>query len=300
MVVPSNRPDRLKEFRRAWAPLFLEHEARVFTVLDEAPWPGIPDWVPKRTDMIRSWGFIQAYREGSEYILSLDDDVAPYWGYDPFFEYRNDFDRVYPCSPYFSTGSLTDTGLEMRGFPYWNRDREVAVQYGGWVGVPDLDAATQIEHPVDDAEFLRCSVPVPRGVPTTCCAMNFAFKRDYTILMWQLPLLNGVFNRFGDIWSGLIQKRVLDSLGKVMLINGGASVSHSRASDPMVNMVKEEPGLPLNENIWTALREPVGTDIKDCFVQVTDDMASFFSSRVSSEHARWFTFCRDKWVAEFE
>src|SRR5207247_2762732 len=126
---------------------------------------------------------------------------------DLFAAYEGHFARKYPLENYLHVGGMTSSGYEMRGFPYKNRGKEVVVQYGGWEGVPDLDGATQILTPVTDSWFSNAVLPVPKNTAVTTCAMNFAFKTKWTPIMFQFPLLEGRYNRFGDIWSGLVQKK---------------------------------------------------------------------------------------------
>ena len=142
VVVPSNRPDRLDEFLTAWQPIFDRRNVELFIVRDEPEtWATLPDWVPRRTDMIRSWGFLQAYATDVDYVLTLDDDVRPLTsqnGSDIFEHYETVFASGAPFSDYLDVGALTSAGVQMRGFPYGDRETaRVAVQYGGWFGVMD-------------------------------------------------------------------------------------------------------------------------------------------------------------------
>ncbi len=246
--------------------------------------------------MIRSWGFLEAFKAGSEFTLSLDDDVEPM--NDLFAAYERGFSRQYPLSEYLSVGGLTISKLEMRGFPYEGRGKEVAVQYGGWNGFPDLDATTQLLNPSPDSGFCVGILPVPKNVPATCCAMNFAFRTEYTPIMFQLPLYEGLYNRFGDIWSGLIQKRVLDWLDKVMLINGGAQVHHARASDPFVNLQKEAPGLPHNEVLWNELYCRDSKDMIGAYMEVMDCMVNYFSKH-NDKYAKHLAETVHEWLSLF-
>lgn len=313
VVVPSIRPGGFSEFLRAWTPLFEKHNVRLYVVWDledppardvgEYPfaewcWRGIPDFIPRQTDMIRSWGFYRAWLDDCEYILSLDDDVRP--AGDIFERYEEEFVKPHALSPYLDVGALTRTGLKMRGFPYNGRKATVAVQYGGWRGVPDLDAVTQLHHPLRSSRFDDIVLPVPVGAPVTTCAMNFAFKAQFTPLMWQLPLYERRYNRFGDIWSGLIQKKILDNLGYVMLVNGKASVQHQRASDPYQNLRREAPGMKLNEDMWdnicsyaSVARTPLGH-----FHEVTNNIA--WAIRPDDpKYADHFIRARNEWQALF-
>ena len=297
VVVPSNRPESLAQFEIAWDDLFDLHEVTLYRVIDAAPWRDVPAFIPRCTDMIRSWGFYRAWADGADYIMSLDDDVRPCG--DLFYEYETVFDTPQPCSPYLSVGTFTDTGHEMRGFPYVGRTASVAVQYGGWHGVPDLDAVTQLNDPGIRGNFTAQVMPVPKGAPTTCCAMNFAFRTDYTPLMWQLPLHNGLYNRMGDIWSGLVAKRVLDAHGLVACINGEASVIHQRASDPFKNLEREAPGLRINEELWDGLCVPTDVTLTGKYRQVTDSAVRVFWKH-NRDYAKHFEDCRNQWLELFQ
>ena len=309
VIVPSVRPASLDEFLKAWMPLFEEHSVSLYVMWDmeekptrkaypfkefwEENWPSIPEFIPRQTDMIRSWGFYRAWQEGCDYILSLDDDVRPTAG-DIFEAYEFEFQRDNVFSEYLHVGALNSADIPMRGFPYKERWHEVAVQYGGWYGVPDLDAVTQL-HGFKRTLYnvpARVVFPVPRGVPMTTCAMNFAFKREFTPLMWQMPMLQGRYNRFGDIWSGLIQKHTLDLMGKVMLLNQRANVSHARASDPFNNLRREALGLEVNEGFWNAIKDTV--TIEGMWRMLWEYFQTF-----DREYADHLLLCKDKWLALF-
>lgn len=307
MVVPTNRPEQYKTFYQAWKPLFEKHDVRLIPVFDEPKtWAKLPWFIPRRTDMIRSWGFYEAWKAGSEFTLTLDDDVLPL--FDPFVAYEHEFEHGSVCSPYFSVGSLTTSSLQMRGFPYGDRQRaEVAVQYGGWSGVLDYDAATQLVNtPSGDESFSSVVIPVPRGTPATTCIMNCAFRTELAPIMWQLPMLDGKYNRFGDIWSGLLQKKVLDSVGEVMLINGKASVRHERASNSFTNLEREAPGAEINEHLWGIVDWAIAANSFSCtqvhqipvvnyYRLVTQGVANAFPE----DYAQKFLMARDEWLELF-
>lgn len=316
-IVPTNRPDRFATFLDAWTPLFEKHNVFLIPVfdsedggLDDPPdflvcqdnWASIPDFIPRQTDMIRSWGIYRAWVTKATYTLSLDDDVLPEG--DLFEAYEKVFDAGAPCSEYFDVGALTSFDGQLRGFPYRDRNRaEVAVQYGGWNGVLDFDAPTQLAGVNAEERFDPVVIPVPRGAAVTGCIMNCAWRTEYAPIMWQLPLLAGRFNRFGDIWSCLFQKRVLDALGKVMVINGKASVRHERASDPLANLEREAPGIPHNEDLWKCLHED------EDFWEATAGMIPEYKcytgrayrafDEVDERYADHFLSARDDWLKLF-
>ena len=166
------------------------------------------------------------------------------------------------------------------------------MQYGGWDGVLDYDAPTQLAGVNANEVFHPVVMPVPHGVPVTGCIMNAAWRTEYAPIMWQLPLHAGKYNRFGDIWAGLFAKKVLDSEGKVMVVNGEATVRHERASNPIVNMEREAPGIPVNEDLWAAL---TGGDYRT----VTDSAHKFFKTH-DHEYALHFRDARDEWLRLYD
>lgn len=317
VVVPTNRPERFGAFLDAWEDEFSRRNVHVIVVqdlpgkdpeIDRATWHRrfvsfeLHDWstIPLtrpavRSDMIRSWGICRAYRRAGSFVLTLDDDTLP--GPDVFGSYERVFEQGAVLSDYLDVGALTTAGRQMRGFPY--RDRRKAVvglQYGGWNGVLDYDACTQLAGVNDHELFRPVVMPVPRGAAVTGCIMNAAWRREFCPIMWQLPLLDGRFNRFGDIWAGLFAKKTLDSVGVAVVVNGEASVRHERASDPLVNLEREQPGVGPNEQLWDNLSCD-SPDLLTAYRQVTSSAHRFF--RFDPEYAEHFLGARDEWLALF-
>lgn len=310
VVVPSNRWRRFEEFLTAWTPLFKKHEVIVHVVQDsEEGWDvsrwvnsyshgDIPKFIPRGSDMIRSWGIYQAWLDDSDYTLTLDDDVTPIG--DVFDAYERRFEEPAVCSPYFSVGQLTTSKHQMRGFPFADRaDARVVIQYGGWRGTLDYDAPTQLVSRPGFEHFKGGSVVIPKGVPVTTCIMNAAWRTEYAPIMWQLPLVDGRYNRFGDIWSGLLQKKILDRDGRAMVINGDASVLHERASNPFANIVREAPGLEINERLWERLsafdQEP-GDTLGDWYRR----LLALVADATPAEYGEYLTKTGDCWLGLFD
>lgn len=307
VVVPSNRRESLEGFLEAWEPqlrdthLIIVHDAPsvpgwaedIFFAEHHA-WDTIPlEHAAKKTDMVRSWGMYRAWKTGVDYTLTLDDDVRPSGAL--LHHYEETFLRGAPLSSYLNVGALTTYGGPLRGFPYKDREpARVAVQYGGWHGVLDYDAPTQLTGVRNFEAFMPVVLPVPKGAAVTGCIMNCAWRTEFTPIMWQLPLVDGKYNRFGDIWSGLFQKKVLDRMDNAVVVNGKASVRHERASDPATNCVREAPGIPFNETLWDSL-ECGGDSLIDCYRSVTGHAAAQFPA----EYAETFLEARDEWLALF-
>jgi hypothetical protein len=310
----------MRAFLNSWGHWFTKHQVTLVVMWDL---PKVPDalrgmthsepihelcwkdlttkYIPTKTDMIRSFAFKWAYDNiEAPYFITLDDDVRPNMFDEVFTEYERVFNEDSTLSCYFDVGAMTTSGLQMRGYPYKDRvKREVAVQYGGWNGVLDYDAATQLAVPQEDHYFNGQVMPMPKGAAVTCCIMNTAWRREYTPIMWQLPMLDGRYNRVGDIWSGLFIKKTLDALNKVMVINGAATVEHRRASNPYNSLIKEAPSVWLNDNLWDNLSNPeeelTEVTMIDAYKNVTDSAIAFFAEH-DKEYAKHFEKARDEWL----
>lgn len=182
-VVPSIRPERMAEFRKAWGPLFERHSVTLITVRDGdspeikvqpadnkfAVSQGVPQFLVQykterdlfchKTDAVRNYGFVRAAARRDDYILTLDDDVHPPAGSDPIQEHLDVLQRRVPIS-WMNTASVHEATYDsndfkteryktipyLRGFPYGIRDEApVKVSHGVWVNVPDFDGKTQLE-----------------------------------------------------------------------------------------------------------------------------------------------------------
>jgi hypothetical protein len=85
------------------------------------------------------------------------------------------------------------------------------------------------------------------------CSMNIAWRPQLTPAMYFLLMgPRYPFDRFGDIWAGVLAKRIADHLG--LAVNSGSpGVLHERASNVFANLAKESRGLAVNETFWRAV-----------------------------------------------
>lgn len=261
VIVPTIREEKLKEFIDAWTPLFFKHKVNLYVVRD-GKYPILrvfkyakdsvyssqtltaKDVMGKYSNLIynfndgvRNLGFAQAYKDGNEIFISLDDDVLP--DCDTIQDHLDILNTRQPVSYMNSTDDVY-----MRGFPYWAREEApVMFSHGVWNGVYDFDASTQLVLGTPQPRHRK--MPVPKGILMPVCVMNVAFKREVMPYYYQAPMF-GDINRFADIWSGWELKKAIDDNGWCM-VTGYAKVDHNRASNPFVNLVKEAKGISLNE-----------------------------------------------------
>lgn len=284
VVVPTIRPERMEWFRGKWADLFRKHKVMLITVWDGevhrittvnygseseaectiAPRPmATPGLIYRFTDSCRNLGFVVAAELRAEYILTLDDDVAPWndlpeqWPIptkpDPIQQH---LDVLRKRVPLHWMNTATGDAPYLRGVPYNIRDEApVKLSHGVWTGTPDWDGETQLKLQMESRRpFMNYYAgPVPRGVAFPLCGMNVMIHRDALRYFYFAPMGpdTGLDNlhRFGDIWMGIYLKAWFDRIGWACY-TGGSVVHHTRASDANKNIELERLGREWNEVMW--------------------------------------------------
>ena len=295
IVVPTNRPEQFWAFYSAWRHQFKRHNVTMYLVEDN---PTITidimpefaykhlcqknaekyDFIPIRTGSIRSLGMLEAYKDGHDIIVTLDDDCLPADDIDIIEEYKKAFNKKWSFSEYFDVGNTFGLNEFMRGYPIWEREvNNPLIQYGGWDNVPDLDAFTQMKHEdlgaVEGYEFDRKTMSMPNGVAFTGCIMNTAMKREAVPLLYQhmMGIERVGYDRADDIWSGYFAKKICDHLRIPILINGKASIVHTRASNTRANLTKELVAYGYNDVLWKNLKtiKLKSENIIDCYEELS-------------------------------
>lgn len=287
LVVPTNRKQRILEFLDAWRPLprtiiVEDNPTKTFnlgTQVDHYSWEDIDKelgedaWIiPRRTAGIRSFGFLKAAQVGADIIVTLDDDCLPIGDRPrPHYFFRT-HERVLESRLEFPVWFSTVGGPPPRGVPYYSdcRSWPTVVNAGLWEGVPDYDAPTQLlqQRNKQGCELLGGVAPVGLYVPIS--SMNLAFKVEVLPAMYFLLMgRDYMFDRFEDIWSGILVKRICDHL-RLSIRYGRPYVHHSKASNVFTNLQKEATGLEANEYFWEAVDDIIlrATTVAGCYEQL--------------------------------
>ncbi len=324
IVIPTIREDSIKRFLKEWGDYFKKKKARVIVIEDNPKktfkitgaehyaWEDIEadlkenSWIiPRRTSAVRDYGFLKAVEEPTDMIVTLDDDCYPYANDSPFNDdfllthYYNLYD-VKKLNRWFSTEA---SGKHVRGIPYEETESDIncVISHGFWLGTPDLDAVHQLSGCQDYKPYVGV---VPRNLYFSMCSMNFAFKPEATPLVYQI--LNGEdpkgnkypYNRFDDIWAGVIAKKVCDQLG-LYIHTGSPLVWHDRASNPFSNLQKEAPGLKVNESFWKYI-DKIRLE-EECIENCYKEIADCFQRNPPDGNNYWSKFgcSMKKWLSEF-
>jgi len=276
VVLPTIRPEEaVKRIKESSIP------AEKFIIVEDANelsyWPdGIeaycradfpPDIFTAYNSGVRCFGFLKAYDRGVNFILTFDDDVA----FDIFLvqDHLKILTSSFDVQRWMSTANI-----RTRGLPWRMTGQSVipALSHGLWTNIPDFDAPTQLmlEDTVSDVEPFDGIIP--KGLYYPMCWMNLAFQRDVVPLMY--APFNGPsfpYDRFEDIWTGIISKRIMDHLG-MYVHSGQPTVRHDRLSDVFTNLQKEASGIAYNETFWQLIDsiELVGTSPATCMMDIAD------------------------------
>lgn len=213
--------------------------------------------IPRKTDTCRSFGFYLAWKQGYKYIVTLDDDCLTHPG---FLEGHSLVGQTQTLKsvdvhPWYNT--LDNLALELngepsprfyaRGFPYRYRlvphevpsfgklTGRVVCNMGMWLKVPDINGLDKIGKEIPDGVALKEGVlAMGKDTNFSLCIMNVGFLAEVVPAFYQLPMnidvCNAKLDRFGDIWSGYILKRLTDIRGDVITI-GNPAVTHTKAGN---------------------------------------------------------------------
>ena len=293
VVVPTIREIHIKRFLDAWIPIWssqLEYDFQIVIVEDHESqefdlrlhdaeihhysWKDIKfdlgslEWIiPRRSDTVRSYGYYKAYQLRPDFIVTLDDDCLPYYGQDVVLGHIRNLTSVHNEPAWYNTLE----GKKPRGLPYFSRERQnrtrPVLSHGLWDNSLDFDAPTRLVEGNDCAcsiQHIANNVIVPKGFYYPMSGMNLGWRTEITPIMYFLlqgsivldcgQLMDLPFDRMGDIWCGIIAKKILDYLGQ-SVYTGRPYIHHNCASNVFVNLQREAKGLEVNECLWKQIDE---------------------------------------------
>lgn len=307
--IASNRPELCKKAVAAWrerkefdeiwvmwdgiiAPIMeLRDATHVF-------WHDCPEvrCIPTGSGCCRSRLVLEAWKNPDvQWLVHLDDDVMPHQG----------SWREWLSQPVYHAGRWKEaiplSGLKTRGFPYGiRRQKDVPkIIHGIWANVPDLDALSQLNLGLTYAHnWNQQSRIIPFGHYFPMSSMAVAIHRDLfpaSYFLWMgkdLPL-----NKFGDIWCGVILKRICDHFGW-LVTSGAPVVYHERASNVWENLRQECKCIEENEHWWRwvdAVDLRLCATVAQCYRQIATQMEMPKEPRFEELREKML-----EWISELE
>lgn len=253
--------------------------------LGEASWI-----IPRRTDCIRSYGYWKAQQlhPDMEMLITLDDDCYPHVtetarlmgntrGEDIISGHAKNLVSVAKLERWQSTLG----GVTPRGIPYENRKDSLpcVISHGLWAEVPDFDAITQLVQTRQKDSWYANTGHIRKHFYFPMCGMNVAIKSEVIPMFYFLLMGQNAkgekhpYDRFGDIWCGIILKKICDHLG-FSVYSGDPCIRHTRASNVWTNLDKEHEGMKMNEHFWKMIDEISlrQGNIKECYKEIANSM----------------------------
>ena len=142
--------------------------------------------------------------------------------------------------------------IKPKGVPFHNSSRKVPLymNHGMWTENAVLDAATELSLNQNSPEILCNSTLIPRGHYFSMSSINLAIRSEIAPLMYFLLMGDDYpFEGFGDIWAGVIAKKVMDHLN-MGCRSGEPFVQNFKEIDIWKSLRSESNSLPVNESLW--------------------------------------------------
>jgi hypothetical protein len=253
-----------------------------------------PTVIPARCHAETSFGFLVAYEQGGEIIIEIDDDVFPYKEHSIVDEHlRNLRDSNAPAvsssSKWYNTlANLVfdkEANLYPRGHPYSrdtrsgsydrvNKSGESVLNMGLWAGDPDLDAMTILQNgsingksTIKSVRARSSKMLVDKGTYFAVCSMNTALRRKIIPAFYQLYMKVFGVDRFDDIWSGILIKKIADHLGDATCLGAPLIFHDKRPRSIFKDLRSELEGMIMNETLWRIIDniQLDGNDYYECY-----------------------------------
>ena len=187
----------------------------------------LPHIIPYNSDNRRNVGFLVAFENGSDFIISIDDDNYCQRDVDFFGEHAIVCSVNATCrtvdsdSGWYNICDLLELDKNAttyaRGFPYYARhkkysiksttqEKDIHINVGLWLLDPDVDGISWLVNPVHVESFKGQSIILGNNTWSPINTQNTALCRDalvsYYYIKMQYPLEGMPIDRYGDIFSG--------------------------------------------------------------------------------------------------
>lgn len=289
-AIPSNRPELCKKAVEAW---WASNQFDEIWVMwdgskqgpERTTWAQIPDaiifnhserepsCIPTGSGCCRSRLVLEAWKNPDvEWLVHLNDDVLPGRG-----NWAHELRTPRWWTARWQSISA-DFAFPTRGLSYSTarEERLPKLVHGLWYGIPDVDAINQLAWPGDPRPaFDPKTICMTYGRYFTMSSLAVAIHRDLfpaSYFLWMgkdLPL-----NKYGDIWCGVILKRICDHFGW-LVTSGAPVVYHERASNVWENLRQECKAIEYNEDWWhwvDAVDLHLCTTVSQCYRQIATQM----------------------------
>lgn len=306
-------------------------DVEYFDVKRQKDWlkkfPKFSKIIPYNSDNRRNIGFLIALEKTPELLISIDDDNFPQNSSDFLKGHTiagktQELNIIRSNSGWFNVCDLlennTKTTIYPRGFPYNKRNLigkttktkkkvKIGMNIGLWLNDPDIDAITRINNDVKITKYNSKQIGLELGTFTPINTQNTAIipyllPAYYFVIMGER--IDGLtIDRYGDIWSGLFVKKVMDHLGYYVSIGEPIAI-HIRNRHVLFDDLKQE----LMAIIYTDLLSEIVMNINlrgkspiDAYDSLTDQLLKYSKkdTRFSRDFKRYqakIHYCQKIWL----
>jgi hypothetical protein len=232
------------------------------TFLNRIGFPG--HMIPYNSDNRRNIGYLMALKNGSDFIISIDDDNYCKNDEDFFTSHSivcsDDVEQtvVGSDSRWYNICDMMEldrpSRTYARGFPYYARHKselinesktkvDIHVNAGLWLKDPDVDGISWLVNPVHTVDFKGSSVVLGKNTWSPVNTQNTALRRDAIASYYFVKMgyqLSGIsIDRYGDIFSGFFSQACVRHMGGAIRF-GTPLADHKRNSHNYINDASNE------------------------------------------------------------
>ena len=251
--------------------------------------PALGEFLPWNSLSRRNVAILEAYRGGSDIIITIDDDnllsQPDYLGFHSHVGTTTEIDAMSAASGWWDPCGML---VEARGVPFYHRGFPLSKRWpakdavkssrvtartvangGLWLGDPDIDAVARLCFPINATgpgpsfkERLACAV----GTWCPFNSQNTALMREAVPGYFLCPFIG----RYDDIWASYVIRHISDHLGDVVSY-GSPLVKQERNEHNLFNDFDlERFGLEQNDTFLEALRSTSlsGRTYREAFAEI--------------------------------
>lgn len=243
--------------------------------------PKLDNLIPYNSIQRRNLGYLIAYENGADVIVTIDDDNFAISGNNflkghSIVGKTSSFLAVNSSTKWFNPCDLLKLKLQRRiyhrGFPYskrWKNEKysyrerkgRVVVNAGLWLGNPDVDAITHLEEPIEvigwNKNFTKKYVALANNTHSPFNTQNMAFFKELLPLAY-LPIMGDSIggmriDRYDDIWSSYFAQKIINHLGDLITFGQPLVRQDRNPHDYLRDLTGELPGMLITNKLIQTL-----------------------------------------------
>lgn len=262
---------------------------------------GIENLILKNSDHRRNLGYLLAWQDEVDFVISMDDDNFPK---SPNFiqEHRvrlgdrKSLNVISAENGTYNNCELLEAGTHIhpRGYPFSNKGNnkysikvqdklKVGVNAGMWTISPDVDAISWLVTPqtFENIELVK-DVVLARDTFCPVNSQNTSLLREYIPAYYFVRMGYDIggglnFDRLGDIYSGYFMQKVCKTMGDSVSF-GMPLVTHERNSHNYINDANNEWGClrTIDEFVpWLSSVKLTGNSISEIYRSLSEALDDF-------------------------